>query len=141
MRFRFEDFPVKFLLVGLFATCLIAFAISLAVENGFTDSFVLDSRIPYSSISDQVNTTSAKSSLWKDGMTGENVQQESGLLVIKSIWGIMKSILNSFLILPILILRMMQDVFGIPPIISSTIIAIFTIMIIFAMWRVLKGAD
>lgn len=138
---KFEEFSINYLISALFIVCLVAFSISLALDNGQTSDAVLDSRIPYSNLEGQINKVNTDSDSWKNTTTSENPQQESGLLVIRSIWGVMKTIWDSFLIIPNLIFNMAQDVLGIPPIVTTSIATILIVLLIFAMWRVMKGAD
>jgi len=139
---KFEHFPINFLLAGLVLTCIIGFAISIGYDYGIPASDIIDSRIPTEAIENQVNQTHTDAEEgWGKSFTSENPQQESGLLVIKSIWGVMKSIWSSFLIIPRLLFGMIQEILGIPPIVTGTIISILVISLIFAMWRVMKGSD
>ncbi len=138
---KFEEFPKNFLLVGLFMFALLSGAIILASNYGEDASFMLDSRMPFLEIEQQINQSSKDSNTWKDSFSGENPKQESGLLVFRSIWGVMKTIWTSFMLIPNTLFSAAQYYLGIPPVVTGVLSALIIISVIFAMWRIMKGSE
>lgn len=128
------------ILVGIFTFAIIMFAYQLPIENGVNNSIANDPRVA-------VLVTSMNSSLQSSFELANSTQQSFnqdnplaafGSLVLTSIVGVVK-VLGT---LPVAffnaVFAFSNDVLGIPPIVTTAVIAILVISIVLLAWRLYR---
>lgn len=138
---EFKDFPINFLLAGLFIIALIGFGVGIAHNYGETDSLMKSDKIDFSRLESQVNQTSQDAQSWGNAFRSDNLFVSAGAIVLFSIWGIGKLIWTSVIALFTIFSDGATAVLGIPPIVTGVLTAILIISLIFALWRLIKAGE
>lgn len=136
----FKYYVISFLLVGLFITALASFGFGLGNEYGVSQADMGgDSGFDYDRLSAHVNETSEDAEGWAESFTSDNLFVSVGALVLFSIWGIIKLVFGSVILLFTVIFDGVTAVLGVPPMVTGVIFAILLISLIFAGWRTIKS--
>lgn len=134
----FKDYVINSLLVGLFLICMISFAVIMAQNYGHDESMMKSDKIDFSQVEKQVSQTSADANKWSKTFTSDNLFVVAGGIVLYSIWGIGKLIFGSVIAMATVITTGTSTVLGVPAIAIGVLIAIITISLIFALWKLVK---
>lgn len=138
----FKYYVITFLVVGLFITALATFGFGLGAEYGVSEEDMGgDSGFNYEALADHVNSTSEDAKGWADAFTSDNLFISTGALVLFSIWGIVKLVFGSVILLFTVIFDGVTAVLGIPPMVTGVLFACLLISLIFAGWRVIKSGS
>ena len=134
----FKDYPINFLLAGLFVICLISFAVGLAHNYGENDALMKTDKIDFSSLEKQVNDTSASATKWGESFKSDNLFVVAGGIVLYSIWGISKLVWGSVMAMLTIFTDGASSLLGVPAIAIGVLIAIVIISLIFSLWKLIK---
>lgn len=135
---EFEDYIKNFLIIGLFIIALVSFGTGLAANYGVSSSFIKTDVVDLSKVEQQMNETSTKANDWMTAFRSDNLFVQAGALVLLSVWGIEKLIIDPILTFFTLYFDIINHIFGIPPLVTGTLTALLIISLIFAAWKVLK---
>jgi hypothetical protein len=138
----FKDYPINLLLAGLFILAIVGFGVGLAHNYGEDESLMKGadgSGMDFSRLEQQVNQTSADANKWSSAFKSDNLFVVAGGIVLYSVWGIGKLMLNSVIVVFTIISDGATSVLGIPPIVTGVILAILIISLIFSLWRVIRA--
>lgn len=135
---EFEDYIKNFLLIGLFIISIVSFSTGLGSNYGASSDFMKTDIVDLSGVEAQMNETSSKANDWMTAFRSDNLFVQAGALVLLSVWGIEKLIIDPILTFFNLYFDIVNHLFGIPPLATGTITAILVISLIFAAWKVLK---
>lgn len=138
---EFKDYPINFLLAGLFIIALIGFGVGIAHNYGESDALMKSDKIDFSRLEQQVNQTSADAESWGNAFRSDNLFVSAGAIVLFSIWGIGKLVWSSVVSLFTIFTDGATAVLGIPPIATGVLTAILIISLIFALWRLIKAGE
>lgn len=134
----FQDFPINFLLAGLFLIAMISFGVGIAHNYGYDDALMKSDKIDFSGLENQVSATSEDAQSWATTFKSDNLFVSAGGIVLFSIWGIGKLIFGSIISFATIFFDGLQGVFGFSPIVMGVIMGVLIISIIFALWRLIK---
>ena len=134
----FKEYPINFLLAGLFIICMIGFAVAVAGNYGQSSALMKSPQIDFSRLENQINTTSADANKWAETFKSDNLFVVAGGIVLFSIWGIVKLIWTSVLVMLTIFTDGASGLLGIPPIATGVLTAIVIIGLIFASWKLIK---
>ena len=138
MATDFKDYPINFILAGLFIICLISFGVALANNYGQSGTLMKTDKIDFSRLEKQINSTSADANKWAETFKSDNLFVVAGGIVLFSIWGIVKLIWTSVTAMLTIFTDGATGLLGIPPIAVGVLTAIVIIGLIFAGWRLIK---
>lgn len=136
----FKSYIIYFLLAGLFVIALYSFATGIA-ENYNQNFTVDDSRLDLRGLEEQIETTGSQASVWESRFTSDNFFVSLGSIVLFSLWGIFKLIWSSINAFTTIFLQGMNNVLGVPPLVTGTLTAMLIIGMIFAIWRSIKTGE
>lgn len=134
----FKDFPVNFLLAGLFIIAMISFGVVLAHNYQKDETLMKSDKIDFSKLEAQVNSTSEDANAWAETFKSDNLFVVAGGIVLYSIWGITKLVWTSVLAMLTIFTDGASGILGIPPIATGVLTAIVIISLIFASWKLIK---
>lgn len=137
----FKDYPINFLLAGLFVIALVSFGVGIANNYGYEGSLMKSDKIDFTSLENQVTATSTSATGWGNAFKSDNLFVSAGGIVLFSIWGIGKLMWGSITSFATIFLDGAQGVLGLPPIVTGVIMAILIISLLFALWRTIKVGD
>lgn len=136
----FQYYVVTFLVVGLFITALAIFGFRLGSEYGVSQADMGgDEGFDYVSLESYVNETSDDAEGWAEAFTSDNLFVTTGALVLFSIWGVVKLVFGSVILLFTVIFDGVTAVLGVPAMVTNVLFAILLISLIFAGWRTIKS--
>jgi len=138
---EFKDYAINFLLVGLFVVSMFGFAGKIASNYGESPDIMGGDKINLSGIQNTVNATNDASKSWRTSFQSDSLVLTAGALVVYSIWQVGNLVLNSAVDLAVLFFDGITQTLGIPPVVTSVLIAILLISLIFALWRVIKAGN
>lgn len=130
-----NSWVINAMLASLFIVCMITFGVTLGGNYGKASTIM---PMDTSAIEHQVNQTSNTANTWKAVFLSDNLFIQLGGIIVLSIWGITTQIFTTIITLIVLFLTTVQGVLGIPPLMTSSIIGIAIISLIFLAWRTIK---
>jgi hypothetical protein len=134
----FNEYPINFLLAGLFIIAMVSFGVGLAQNYGYEGALMKSDKVDFSGLENQVNQTSSDAQGWATTFKSDNLFVSAGGIVLFSIWGIGKLIFGSIISFATIFTDGLQGVFGVPPIVTGVIMAILIISLIFSLWKLIK---
>ena len=134
----FKDFPISFLLAGLFIICLISFGVIIAGNYGKSETLMKTDKMDFTRLENQINSTSSDANKWAETFKSDNLFVVAGGIVLYSIWGITKLVWTSVLTMLTIFTDGASGILGIPPIAIGVLTAIVIISLIFASWKLVK---
>lgn len=134
----FREFPINFLLAGLFIICLVSFAVMVAHNYGQDETLMKSNKIDFTRMEQQINSTSTNANKWADTFKSDNLFVVAGGIVLYSIWGITKLVWTSVTTMLTIFTDGATGLLGIPPIATGVLTAIVIISLIFTAWRLIK---
>jgi uncharacterized protein YqhQ len=137
----FQDYIIGFLLAGLFIVALYSFATGVATNYGMDSNLVDDEQINLTQLESEINQTSSRAEGWQDKFTSDNFFVSLGSIILFSLWGIFKLIWSVINTLSSIYLGGLNNVLGIPPLVTGIISAIIILGLIFAVWKSIKTGE
>ena len=134
----FREYPVNFLLAGLFIISMISFGIVLSHNYGKSEALMKSDKIDFTRLENQINSTSSDANKWADTFKSDNLFVVAGGIVLYSIWGITKLVWTSVTAMLTIFTDGASGLLGIPPIATGVLTAIVIIGLIFGAWRLVK---
>jgi hypothetical protein len=138
---NFKEYPIAFLLVGLFIVAMIGFGGKLAQNYGHNETLIKDENFDFGKIESRVLETSKQAEGWGETFRSDNPLLALGGLVLFSIWGIGQLIWGSVTGTFSIMTDGATAVFGIPPIVTGVLTAILIISLIFALYKLLRAGE
>jgi len=136
----------KNILIGAIVTCLfvfliVGFAINIGSDYGKDVNELSGDKINLSGIQDTLNSAQETSETWKDSFASQNIFSAIAGIVFTGIFKLAIT-MYKFLITPFtLLMDIMNNVLNVPEIITDIVIFSLIVIIIFAIWRLLKQGD
>ena len=137
----FKEYPINFLLAGLFIVALMSFGVSMYSNYGQDASDITGGQIDLVRLQEQVNKTSTDTESWGEAFRSDNPFVALGSIILFSVWGVSRLMWNSVIALWSLISDLGSGILGIPQEVTGVILAIIIISMIFAIWRVIKAGE
>lgn len=137
----FQDYIVFFLLAGLFLIAIYSFASGVAVNYDQDPELIDDELINLTQLESRLNQTRADAETWQDKFTSDNFFVALGSIVLFSLWGIFQLIWSVITSFSSIFLDGMNNVLGVPPLVTGVISAIIIIGLIFAVWKSIKTGE
>jgi hypothetical protein len=134
----FKDYPINFLLAGLFLIAIISFGVNMAHNYGQDEALMKSDKIDFSGLENRINQTSADAQSWGETFKSDNLFVVAGGIVLYSIWGITKLVWNSALAVLSIFTDGASSLLGIPPVAIGVLTAIIIIGLIFSAWKLIK---
>lgn len=134
----FREFPINFLLAGLFVIAMVSFAVGIASNYGYSESLMKSDKIDFSALETQVQQTSNDATAWGESFKSDNLFVVAGGIVLYSIWGITKLVWNSVISLLTIFTDGATTLLGVPAMVIGVLTAIVIISLIFSGWRLIK---
>lgn len=136
-----KEFGINFLVIGLFLVALVSFAVGIASNYGKDESYMVDEKLGYSNILGNLSSTSQQAKSWESVFTGENIFESAGELVLKSIWGVMTLLWGAGFGLFNVLVQGAYNLLGVPILVTSVLMAIIIISLIFSAWSVIRKGE
>jgi len=137
----FQDYIISFLLAGLFIVALYSFATGIALNYNQDPNIIDDEQINLTKLESQINETRSSAETWQDKFTSDNFFVSLGSIILFSLWGIFQLIWTVVNNLSSIYFGAMNNVLGIPPLVTGTISSIMIIGLIFAVWKSIKTGE
>lgn len=137
----FKDYVIYLLLIGLCLFAVLSFAQGIATNYGLSTDVMQSDKIDTTAIYNQINETNEDASGWTQNFLSDNTFIALGGLLMFSVWGIIKLLYNTVILMFSLLLGGITNVLGLPPVVSGLLVTILVIGLIFAGWRVLKVGE
>lgn len=134
----FKEYPINFLLAGLFIIAMISFGIVLSHNYGKSDALMKSDKIDFTRLENQIGSTSDDANKWADTFKSDNLFVVAGGIVLYSIWGITKLVWTSVTAMLTIFTDGASGLLGIPPIATGVLTAIIIIGLIFGAWKLIK---
>jgi len=132
-----KDFIINGLLAALFITCIFTFIFGMTNAN--KPIIGLDtSGMDLAGLNSSLNDAQGQATDQMGAFTSENPVLAVAGLVLFSVWGVIKLVISSVLILVNIIFGGIGSILGVPPIVIGVITAVLMISMIFAAWKVIK---
>ena len=138
---QFKDYVILFMLSGLFIVSFIGFGVETAKNYGQSETLMKSEQFDFTKLENQISTTSNDAEKWGNATKSDNLFVSLGGLFFYSLWGIGKLIWGTIGSFASIITDGATAVLGIPAIATGIIIAILTISLIFALWRMIKTGE
>ena len=138
---QFKDYVIGFLLIGLFIISFIGFGTETAKNYGMSETLMKSNQFDFSKLENQISQTSADAEKWSNATKSDNPFVSYGGVFFYSIWGVGKLIWGSVSAFATIILDGSSAVIGLPPIVTGIVMAILSILLIFALWRTIKTGE
>jgi len=138
---QFKDYIIYFLLSGLFIIAFIGFGVETAKNYGMSETLMKSESFDFTKLENQISQTSNDANKWANATKSDSLFVSLGGLFFNSFWGTGKLIWGSTSALATIILDGASGVLGIPTIATGLILAILSILLIFAIWRTIKTGE
>jgi len=136
---KFSSLLVTFIVIGLFTFCLITWGYLIQTNNGATETIINDTIISSAYTKIQGNLSELQSTAQSQRESFEKDEASTGIgeLIFGSIRGTAK-VFTSSVISFIGIIGTLPAILGVPSIVLGVITAIFIVLIILSIWRLVK---
>jgi|TARA_Y100000310_G_scaffold59002_1_gene54318 hypothetical protein len=137
----FQDYIVYLLLAGLFIVAIYSFASGVAVNYDQDSNLVDDEQINLTQLESELNATRTSAEGWQDKFTSDNFFVALGSIVLFSLWGIFQLMWSVVSTLTTIYIGGLNNVLGVPPLVTGTVTSILIIGLIFAVWKSIKTGE
>jgi len=134
----FRDTAIGMVLICLFAYLLIVFALNGGTEYNLDTSDLEGNQLDVAGLNTTLDTIQGESEEWKNSSTQQTNIDLAGGVKIKGMYDTAKSIWEVLTTPFSLISQIMTNVFHIPRIVLTITSFIFTIVLVFALWKLIK---
>ena len=134
---EFKNLLFGFILTSLFAVLIIGAAVTQGAIYG-RDTTQITGELNYLSFNESINTIGSTSQNMRESFEKQSIFSVVAGIVVTGIFDITKT-MALMVILPFtLIAGIMTNVFHVPVIVSSVIMGLLTLSMIFGIWKLLK---
>jgi len=141
MEDNFKGILFAFILITLFGYLIIYSVNSIGSDYGMDTTQVTGGSLNENNFYGNVSGISVASQNFMDRFSKGNVWSAIAGVVVDGIFGIAKDMFKLILSPFVLISNIATNLFGVPPIVTSTILGLLILSIIFGIWRLLKIGD
>ena len=138
---EFKEILPNILLSAVFVIAIFTFATGMFSANDKDISQLSDGSIDYTELQEQTENMNANAGNWTETFQSDSIFIETGSLVLKSIWGILKLMWTAMSLLFNILITGSANVLGIPSLVVGTIITILVASIILTIWKVLRQGE
>ena len=138
---NFGEYPIKFLLAGLFLVAMLAFGIGIAHNYGQDDTLIKSDKIDFTHLEQQINSTSTDAKSWGDAFRSDNFFIALGNVVLFSVWGVAKLVWTAIITVFTLIIDGSSAVLGIPSMVTGVLLACLIIAVLFSAYKMIKTGE
>lgn len=136
----FKNYIIYALIAGLFILSLYMFSSTITAR--YDKQVLLDNNlVNLSGLEKTLNESDEQAWEWKEQVTEDNNFVWQGVIMLKSVWTVSKSMIVSVLVVFDIAFGAVYKVLGIPKVVTGVILAVLFITIIFALWRVIKTGE
>lgn len=132
-----KSYVVTFLIVGLFIVSMFTFVFNFTAANKPIAGFNSEG-VNLTGLQNTLQNTQEKAESWQESFSKDNPILALGELVVGSIWGVLKLIGDSIIIIFNIVFGAASQVLGIPPLALAVVSAILIMSIVLAIWKIIK---
>jgi len=134
----FKNTLSAFILISLFGMLIVSAVISVGNTYGKNTSEVVGGSLALQGFNDSISDLeSSTQSMYKNFNEG-NIWSAVAGVVVEGIFGLTKTMFN-FIIAPFTIIsNILQDILGVPSYVTTVLLGLLILSIIFGIWRILK---
>lgn len=132
-----KEYAWGFLIAGLFLVSIFSFIFVTVDENSEIPTMETDA-IDLDNLESSLESSQAEADSWLESFSSEDPLVSYGSLILFSIIGVVKLVVDSIIIFFNIIIGGISSIFGIPPIVTGTLSAMLLIGLIFAGWKTIK---
>ena len=140
MEDGFKALLFAFIFVSLFGMLFLSATINVADKYDKDTSEVVGGALSMDRFNSSISDLETTAMGWKETFVAGSIWDIAGV-VVTGIFGIAKLMMNLILTPFGIIIGIMIDVFGVPTWVTSTLIGVIIISIIFGVWRLIKIGD
>lgn len=133
----FKDYAVYVLLAALFIVSFYRFSLGMG-DNYSRDLTIDQKQLDLTNLEKNINESKQLGEQWEQTFNADATFVDNGIIVVKSIWGVIQSVGASVGIFFNLFLGGLGSVFGLDVMVTGTILAILLIGLVFAGYKVIK---
>lgn len=139
----FKDYVLAFLFSAMLFGCMVYFIVGLAGEYGFSAEYVSNPNMNVSEFRTQLDSTYNDSDAWKTSTTDDDMATDVGVNFFTSFWGTVTRIFNTLTTYVNLLLFGIAKTILPPQLmwVYYSFLTMFTIAVIFMIWRVIKTGE
>jgi len=141
MEDQFKNTLFAYILIGLFGMLILTAVVSMANDYGKDTSDVVGGSLSLSKFNESISDIEDNSKALKERFDKTSIWSAIAGIVVEGIFGIAKDMVTMILMPFSLISNILMDVFGVPTYVTSIILGLLILGIIFGIWRLLKIGD
>jgi len=141
MEDQFKNTLFAYILIGLFGMLILTAVVSMANDYGKDTSDVVGGSLSLSKFNESISDIEDNSKALKERFDKGSIWSAIAGIVVEGIFGIAKDMVTMILMPFSLISNILMDVFGVPTYVTSIILGLLILGIIFGIWRLLKIGD
>lgn len=142
MEDSFKGIIFGFILMATFGMLVLTAVVSVGTDNGMDTSEIAGGALNLDRFNNSIKDIEATTETLKDRFDKQSIWSALAGVVVEDFFKISRDIVKLVLLEPLaLVMDIMHNVFGIPLVITSIIIALFIFTVMFAIWRLLKVGD
>lgn len=134
---NFKDYIISFIMIGAIVICFLGFATGVGNNYGKTN-MVNSADLNLTPLQNQINKTANDAHNWEKIFNSDNLFVVAGGIILYSIWTILTSMWIGTFNFYNIYLQIINNLLGIPPIVTGIFTPILIITLIFLGWRVIK---
>jgi len=136
----FKEYITASILIGVFIVAMLSGGIYLATTNDKNSTLMENEAIntTFSDISNQLGNVQTEANKSKTAFEGETGIITTGFLILESIFGLGITFTKIFISTMNLPLILVEEIIGIPPLVTGAILSILIFLILLLAWRLYK---
>lgn len=141
MEDTFKNMIFGFILVSLFGMLILSAVVSVGNTYGKDTSEVVGGSLNLDKFNQSISSIEQNSKDLKTSFDKGSVWSALAGVVVEGVFGIAKDMVNMILLPFDILVDIMIDNFGVPAYVTSVLLGILIMSIIFAIWRLIKIGD
>ena len=137
---NFRSYIIGFIIITLFIFLALSFAVDTGAQYGKTDDEITGGALDLSLYEDNLQDVQTTSEGLRQRFEKGGVFAITGVIV-SGIFDVGKSMVTLVFTPFGLIAQIMENIIGVPPLVTSVILGTLVLAIIFSLWRVVKLGD
>lgn len=138
---NFKNTIIAFLFISLFGMLIISTFLSVGNNYDMDTSQVAGGSLSLAKFNESVSTIESNAKDLKASFDEQSIWSAIAGVVVNGIFGIAKTMFSMILLPFDILVDIMNDMFGVPTYVTSVILGILIISVIFGVWRLLKIGD
>lgn len=141
MEDSFKNILFAFILVSLFGMLILTAVVSVADNYDKDTSEVVGGSLSLDKFNNSISSIEENSKALKTSFDRGSVWSAIAGVVVEGVFGIAKDMVTMILLPFDIVVDIMIDVFGVPAWVTSVLLGLLIMGIIFAIWRLIKIGD